>query len=280
MLRILKGIYLEKGYPGVYLGVVVGTEEREAVLIDAPLRSEEAREWLGQVEEKWQPRFAVLLDAHPDRALGIRHYGLPAVAHADTSAEMVEWPDVYKGGVRPVGGEADSMKRVSGVSESVPEVIFRDQMMIELPGRPIRLLHRPGPTAGAMWVEIPDKETVFIGDAVTVKEPPYVGAADVEAWLHSLDVLRDSPFDEYKVISSRDGLIERDDINDMARFLRKIPVRIERLEERENPDTAARRIASELIEDFKVTKARRDLVLLRLEMGLVRLLRAEEPAEE
>lgn len=280
MLRILKGIYLEKSYPGVYLGAVVGTEEREAVLIDAPLRGEEAREWLAQVQEEWQLRFALLLDSHPDRALGLRHYGLPGVAHARTSAEMVEWPDVYKGGAQPLGSEADSIKRVSGVSDSVPEVIFREQMTIELPGRPIRLLHRPGPTPGAMWVEIPDKASVFIGDAVTVKEPPYVGVADVEAWLHTLDVLRDPPFDEYKVISSRDGLIEREEINDMARFLRKIPVRIERLEEREDPGSSARRIASELVEDFKVTKARRDLAVLRLEKGLMRLLRAEEPEEE
>lgn len=280
MLRILKGIYLEKSYPGVYLGVVVGTQEREAILIDAPLRGEEAREWLAQVQAEWQPRFALLLDSHPDRALGIRHYGVPGVAHAETSAEMIEWPDVYKGGARPVGSEADSIKRVSGVSQCVPEVIFREEMTIDLPGRPVRLLHRPGPTPGAMWVEIPDKSTVFIGDAVTVKEPPYVGAADIEAWLHSLDVLRDPPYDEYKVISSRDGLIERDDINDMARFLRKIPVRIERLEEREDPASAARRIGSDLVEDFKVTKARRELAVLRLEKGLMRLLRADEPAEE
>lgn len=280
MLRILKGIYLEKDYPGVYLGAVVGTEESEAVLIDAPLRAEEAREWMAQVAEKGEPRYAVLLDSHPDRALGIRHYDLPCVAHAETSAEMAAWPDTYKGGARPVGSEADSLKRVIGVEESVPQVIFREQMSIELPGRQVQLLHQAGPTPGSIWAEIPDKQTVYIGDAVTVKEPPYLGAADIDAWLDTLDVLRDSPFDEYKVISSRDGLIERDDINDMARFLRKVPVRLERLDEREDAEASAWTIAEELIEDFNVIKARRELVLLRLQRGLLRLLRHEEPEED
>lgn len=280
MLRILKGIYLEKDFPGVFLGAVVGKEEREAVLIDAPLRPEETSRWLETIGEKGEPRYAVLLDSHPDRALGLRHYGLPLVAHELTSAEMTAWPDTYKGGAQPVGGEADGLNRVTGVGESVPEVIFRDRMTIELPGRKVHLLHQPGPTPGAIWVEVPDKATVFIGDAVTVKEPPYIGNADVDAWLESLDVLRDSPFDEYKVISSRDGLIERDEINDMARFLRKIPVRLDRLEEREVPEESVRTIAEELIEDFSVIKARRDLALVRLERGLLRLFRDEEPEEE
>ena len=280
MLRILKGIYLEKDYPGVYLGAVVGADESEAVLIDAPLREEEARGWLETVGEKGEPRYAILLDSHPDRALGLRHYGLPIVAHEITSAEMAAWPDTFKGDARQVGGESDSLKRVTEVSESVPEVIFRDRMTIDLPDRPIHLLHQPGPTPGATWVEVPDKATVFIGDAVTVKEPPYVGKADIDAWLDSLDVLRDSPFEEYKIISSRDGLVERDDINDMARFLRKIPVRLERLEERDVPEEAVRSIAEELIEDFNVIKARRELALVRLEQGLLRLFREEEPEED
>lgn len=280
MLRILKGIYLEKDYPGVFLGAVVGADETEAVLIDAPLRTDEASEWLDTLGEKWEPRYAILLDSHPDRALGLRHYGLPTVAHELTSAEMAGWPDTYKGGARAVGSEADSLTRVADVGESVPEVIFRDRMTIDLPDRPLHLLHQPGPTLGATWVQVPDKSTVFIGDAVTVKEPPFVGNADVEGWLESLDVLRDSPFDEYKVISSRDGLIERDEINDMARFLRKIPVRLDRLDEREVPEEAVRTIAEELIEDFSVIKARREIALMRLEQGLLRLFREEEPEED
>jgi glyoxylase-like metal-dependent hydrolase (beta-lactamase superfamily II) len=190
---------------------------------------------------------------------------------------METWPDTYKGGANPKGIEADNLNRVSGLSQSVPEVIFKEEMTVELPGRPVRLLHRPGPTVGSVWVDVPSKATVFVGDAVTVNEPPYLGQADIEAWLASLDMLREPPYDEYKILSSRDGLVDRDEINEMARFLRKVPVRLERLEDRQDLEGAAITIASELVEDFSPTIARTPMAELRLQAGLLELYQRQHP---
>ncbi len=162
----------------------------------------------------------------------------------------------------------------------MPDIIFKEKMTVALPGRPVHLLHRPGPTAGSIWVDIPSKSTVFVGDAVTVNEPPYLGQADIDAWLESLDMLREPPYDEYKVLSSRDGLVDRDEINDMARFLRKVPVRLERLEERQDLEGAAITIASELVEDFSPTIARTPVAEERLQAGLIELYQRLNPDEE
>lgn len=278
MRTILKGVYLETKYPGVHLGAV--TSEGVGLLIDCPLRAEEAREWQAAVSPDGEPRYLVLLDSQRERTLGARHFDLTKISHARVAKTMSRWSDSFKGSARPIGAESDELKRITGVHRAVPEVIFEDEMIVELPGRPVRLTHRPGPTPGAIWAEIPDKATVYIGDAVTVKEPPYVGEADIEGWLTTLDALRDSPYDEYKVLSSRDGFIDRDEINDTARFLRKIPVRLERMEEREDPLAAAQTFAEELIEDFKVTKARRETALLRLHAGLTQLYRMAHPKDE
>jgi glyoxylase-like metal-dependent hydrolase (beta-lactamase superfamily II) len=278
MRRILKGVYLETKYPGAYLGAV--TADGVGLLIDAPLRSEEAREWQSEVGVEGEPRYLVLLDNQRERALGARHFELPKIAHSLAAKAMNNWSDSFKGSARPIGAESDALKRITGVRRAVPEVVFDEEMIIELPDRPVHLTHRPGPTAGAIWAEVPDKSTAYIGDAVTVKEPPYVGEADIEGWLETLDALREPPYDGYKIISSRDGLIERDEINDMARFLRKLPVRLDRIEEREDPQAAAESIAAELIEDFKVTKVRRPVALLRLAAGLTQLHRARHPKEE
>ncbi|MGA9533102.1 MAG: hypothetical protein WBR18_10330 [Anaerolineales bacterium] len=278
MRTILKGVYLETKYPGVHLGAV--TSDGVGLLIDCPLRAEEARDWQAEVSSEAEPRYMVLLDSQRERTLGARHFELTKISHALVAKTMSRWSDSFKGAARPIGAESDQLKRITSVRRAVPEVIFEDEMIVELPGRPVRLVHRPGATPGAIWAEITDKSTVYIGDAVTVKEPPYVGEADIEGWLTTLDVLRDSPYDEYKVLSSRDGFIDRDEINNMARFLRKIPVRLERMEERENPMAAADSIAEELIEDFKVTKARREVALLRLTAGLRQLYRAANPKDE
>jgi len=275
MREYLKGIYQEKDLPGVYLGVVAG--DGECLLIDTPLRLEESRDWLGQVEHIGVPRYLVLLDSHPDRALGARHFDMARIAHLATAKAMTAWSDTYKGTSDPIGAEADSVKRVTGIRRGLPDVIFRQEMMVELAGRPVRLLERPGPTSGSIWVDVPDKETVYVGDAVTVNEPPYVGQADIDEWLTSLDRLRQSQFEAYKILSSRDGLVDRDQINDMARFLRKVPVRVERMGERADPAGAADTFADELIEDFKVSKSQFEVARQRLRAGLIHLYRRGRP---
>lgn len=278
MRKYLKGIYMEKNYPGIFFGVVIG--DGHALLIDAPIQAEAADSWKEAIGKLATPSYLILLDTHPERALGGRHFRLPRVAHATTAAAMSKWPDTYRGPAHPIGCQADEIPRITGVNRGVPEVIFREEMTIELPGRPVRLLHRPGPTEGAAWVEVPDKACLYIGDTVTVSEPPYLGRAAIDDWLDTLDLLRSSQFDEYRLFSSRDGLIERDDINDMARFLRKIPVRLERMAEREDTERAAKTIAVELLADFAVTKARTKIGLRRLEAGLMDLFDRNHPKDE
>lgn len=277
-MRTLRGqVYLENAYPAVHLGLVVG--DGKALLIDAPLRVEDGREWLGQVATLARPAYLALLDHHPDRVLGARSLNLRRIAHEATRKEISRWPDTYKGSTRPLGAEADRLKRITGVSQAVPEVAFTEEMTLLLGDREVRFLHRPGPTPGAMWVVVPDAQVVFIGDAITVSEPPYLGDADIEAWLATLDDLRGPEWESYHWVASRDGLVDREAANDMARFLRKVPFRLERMGDRQDPAAAAETIARELVEDFKVPAGRRDQALLRLRVGLERLFRHHYPAE-
>jgi glyoxylase-like metal-dependent hydrolase (beta-lactamase superfamily II) len=275
MREYLKGIFQEKDLPGVYLGLVQG--EGQSLLIDAPLRIDEAKEWVAAAAAAGEPKYLVLLDHNIDRALGARHFDLPCLAHALTSEAMHGWSDTFKGASHPIGAEADGLKRITGIKGATPDVIFDEELLVELPGRPVRLTHRPGPTPGSIWVEVPDKGVAYIGDAVTVVVPPFVGEADLDAWLTTLDRLRVPPYDEFKLLSSRDGLVNREDVNNMARFLRKIPVRIDRMQERVDLAAAAEGFALELVEDFKTPKTRFEAAVTRLEAGLLRLYRRQHP---
>jgi hypothetical protein len=72
MQQIDQSIYIENSYPGVTVGAILfplGT-----ILIDAPLRAEDARGWLNLLYNLGgKPnRMLVNLDAHPDRTLGAR----------------------------------------------------------------------------------------------------------------------------------------------------------------------------------------------------------------
>jgi hypothetical protein len=74
--------------------------------------------------------------------------------------------------------------------------------------------------------------------------------------------------------------VDRDAINDMARFLRKVPVRLEHMQEADDVEAAAEAAAEDLMDDFKVTSARWDLCHLRLKSGLIRLFRRDHPVED
>lgn len=266
MQRLRSGAFFETRYPGPILGAV--PSEVGILLIDCPPRTDDSKDWTAQLAPHGRPSYLAMLDHHPDRALGARAFDLPIIAHETTLSEMRGWPDAYKGAAHPIGAEADSLKRVTGVGKAVPDLGFSDELELHLGERQVLFWHRPGPTAGAMWVVLPEAEIAFIGDLVSISEPPYVGEADIEAWLAALDELRTPAYEEFILISGRDGRVGRDELNAMARFVRKIPVRLERLEKRSDSPEAAERIARNLAKDFKLPNTRRDQVTLRLQTGL------------
>lgn len=278
MRKVISGIYYEDQYPGIALGLI--ETGNGLLLIDAPPRVEDGREWLGAAAELGKPEYLALLDSHPDRTLGARIFDLRRIAQAETLQIIDGWSDTFKGASNPIGGECDQFKRISGVRKSTPEISFSSQLELFLGNRRIQFWHRPGPTPGAMWVVLPKEKVAFIGDAVTVKEPPYLGEADIDVWLETLDMLRSDELAGFRRVSGRDGRIKRDDVNAMARFLRKIPVRLERLVEEDDREAAAEKIAHELIEDFTVSAARLDLALLRLKSGLLHLYDRQYPDDE
>lgn len=267
MQKIVPNVYLENKYIGVNLGIVVIGQE--LLLVDSPLHAEEVKEWFKVVSERGRPKFLVLLDSHPDRVLGSRNLTLPAIAQDQTLQTIREWADTFKGNAHPIGAEADQLKRITGVNNAIPEITFSERMVIHIGGKEIVFLHRPGPRPGSMWMVIPDLSVVFVGDTVTIDEPPYVGVSVLEPWLNSLDELRGSDMKSYALISSYGGRIDRKDINHMARFLRKVQSRVEKVEDGKNRIEEIERSAVDLMGDFSIRSLQKDLILKRLKTGLL-----------
>jgi len=270
MRRIASGVFYESRFPGVDVGLVVSKDD--LFLVDCPLRIEDSKEWLTAVGEKGRVRYLALLDAHPDRVLGSRVFDVPLLAHDHTLAEIKEWSDTFKGNQHPIGAESDRLKRVTGIHRSVPDLTFNQSVQIDLDGLEIVLEHHPGPQAGSIWVLIPDAGVTFIGDCVTRSEPPFLGAADLAAWQVSLDVLRGAAMKSYQPVSAYGGPIEREDVNSMARFLRKVESRLEKLETDRDPSATVDGYARELLDDYPHPALRTELLHLRLREGLLDLL--------
>lgn len=270
MRKLATGVYCESRYAGVDVGLVVSKDD--LFLVDCPLRVEDAKDWLNAASERGRARYLALLDAHPDRVLGSRIFDGPLLAHDHALAEIREWSDTFKGNQHPIGAESDRLKRVTGIHRAVPDLSFSQAVDINLNGLALRLEHHPGPQAGSIWVLIPSAGIVFVGDCVTLSEPPYLGAADVASWHECLDVLRTSAMKGYTVVSAYGGPAKREDINAMARFLRKVESRMEKLERARTPEAEVDSYAEDLLSDFPHPAARLEAFHLRLREGLLDLL--------
>ena len=269
MRTVASGVYLNSKFPGVSVGAVAS--RGRLLLIDAPIRVEDAREWISQLGEKGKPRSMALLDHHPDRVLGARGLDLPILAHDETRLVMNAWPDTFKGGSRPIGAEADRLKRISGVSKAVPDLTFSTEMSLHLEGREIFLLHRPGPTKGAIWVVVPDARVVFIGDAVWLDEPAYLGDADLAAWQTTLQQAARGPYKAFTLVSSRDGVIERKALAQMSAWLARVEQRLRKVKPRPDLTESTASLATALLRSYKIPSTRREHAHLRLQVGLERL---------
>jgi glyoxylase-like metal-dependent hydrolase (beta-lactamase superfamily II) len=270
MHKLATGVYYESRFAGVDVGLVVCKDD--LFLVDCPLRFEESKEWLNTVSERGTVRYLALLDAHPDRVLGSRAFDVPLLAHDHALAEIREWSDTFKGSQHPIGAESDRLKRVTGIHRSVPDLSFNKSARIHLGNLEIQLQHRPGPQIGSIWVVVPAASVVFIGDCVTLSEPPYLGSADLAAWYNCLDVLRQGAMKSYTPVSAYGGPVEREDINAFARFLRKVESRLEKLEADRHQEENVDQYAAELLEDFPHPTARTEMYQLRLRAGLLDLL--------
>lgn len=277
MRKIKNKIYIESKFIGVQLGMIVTNEG--LLLIDCPMKVDEAKEWLNVAAEYGKPRYLALLDAHPDRVMGARSIDIPLIAQDRTLESIRELSDTYKGGLHPIGAEADRLKRVTGVQRAAPEISFSNQMNIHLGKSEIQFLHRPGPRPGSAWILLLDKKVAFIGDAVAVDEPPYLGAANLQRWMDGLDELRGSTMEAYTLVTSQGGPIRRENINDMARFLRKVEHRLEKVVAEGLDEEQVGQLAADLMDDFKVSHSRRDQALLRLQTGLLDLVSGSKETE-
>ena len=268
MRKIAPGVYLETKFPGVHLGAL--TSAGETLLLDTPVRLEDGHRWLEEVTALGRPKFLVLLDHHPDRALGARGLDLPLVAHDVSGDRIGAWQDTFKGDAHPMGAEADRLKRATGVRRAIPELTFSQTIRLHVGEMEVELVHRPGPTSGSIWAVVPKAKVVFVGDCIWVSEPPYLGEADIPSWLEALAELRSKRWRGYRIISSRNGLVQGPAINTMLRTLRRLRGGMRRLGSgRPLSDEAVAALAVQLARPFRLPPGRKARALQRLQSGLV-----------
>jgi glyoxylase-like metal-dependent hydrolase (beta-lactamase superfamily II) len=267
MEQIRHGIYVETAYSGVTLGAIV--LPYGIVMIDAPMRPEDARTWrsaLGNLGGGAN-RLLVNLDAHPDRTLGARAQECPIIAHQKTAAVFRSRPNVFKGPNVESGAEWESYNDAVGTRWAAPDLTFTHRINIYWGSPTITLEHHPGPSAGAVWAILPEHKVIFVGDAVLYRQPPFMASADLPAWMLALEHLAEK-YPDYQVISGRGGAVPAEAVAQQHQFLKCILKALEKIAKRNATSDVVETIVPGLLDELEFPAQLSEQYLQRLRHGL------------
>jgi glyoxylase-like metal-dependent hydrolase (beta-lactamase superfamily II) len=283
MQQIKPGIYFEDGYLGVTLGALVFSHG--TIMIDAPLRPEDARSWRSALLNMrgGSSRLLVSLDAHLDRTLGTRAMECTVISHQKTAQVFRNRPVIFKGQSAEGGADWETYDDAIGTRWASPDITFSEQMTLNWGGPEVVLEHHPGPSIGSIWGIIPSAGVLFVGDAVTPNHPPFLTQADLPAWIETLDQLV-TKYKDYTIVSGRDGPVAPDAARLQQRYLKTIHKGLERLAKRNAAPEATENLVASLLSEGSYPAKFSEQYTQRLRSGLLqyytRQYRQETPLDQ
>jgi glyoxylase-like metal-dependent hydrolase (beta-lactamase superfamily II) len=268
MQEIAHGIYFEDAYLGVTLGAI--SLPHGLILIDAPPRPDDVRTWRSALLNLGGgvDRLLVNLDSHIDRTLGARAMECTVVAHEKTSQVFRNRPTAFKAQNTETGAEWEQINGLGSIRWAPPEVTFSHQMLVHWGDYPVSLEHHPGPNPGAIWIVLDGPQVIFLGDAVVPNQPPFLGSADLPAWIDTLQPLLSSKYRDYSLVSGRNGLVSQDEVRKQLELLKQVNNQMEKIAEGKEPPEATERLVPKLLSRIELPADRRDMYAHRLRWGL------------
>ena len=267
MQEIDHGIFIETYYTGVTLGAIIlplGT-----ILIDAPLRIEDARSWRAALINQGGStnRLLVNLDAHPDRTLGARALECTILSHQKTAHIFRSRPSVFKGQNADSGSEWEIYNDAVGTRWAMPDITFTQRVSFHWGPPDVILEYHPGTTAGAIWALVPDSRIVFVGDAVLLNQPPFLANADIPSWLESLQFLNNS-YRDYRIVSGRGSTVPNEAVQAQIKTLKLVVKGLERLARRNASPEATENLIPGLLANLEYPTHMEEQYAQRLRYGL------------
>lgn len=268
MDSISKQVFIEDQYPGVTLGVI--NHPRGLIQVDAPPSPDDGRSWraalmgLGSGPE----RILINLDAHPDRTLGVRAMDCSVIAHEKTAQVFRNRPSTFKAQSDDTGADWENIPGLTGIRWVAPEISFTHTMDLQWDDTPVLLESHPGPSAGAIWVVLPENNIVFVGDAVLKNQPPFLANADLPAWLETLALLQSRSYRDYAVVSGRGGVVPAALVKSQLDFLKDVHKKLEKLSQKKQKAEIEGNLIQQLLSNFKASAVRQKQYAQRLRYGL------------
>lgn len=269
MHEISENVFIETSYPGVTLGAI--NWGHGLLLIDAPFRAEDVRAWRLAIANlsSGVDRMLVNLDAHYDRTLGARAMECMILGHEVMANAFRNRSVTFKAQNSETGAEWEGYNGLGSIRWAPPEITFSQTLQIQWDDHPLHLEHHPGPSNGAIWVELPVQKIVFVGDAVVAGQPPFLASANLPLWISLLKMLQTPAYQNHTLVSGRGGLVTHQDAHQLLNMLESLHETLEELSRRKGTAEDAAGLASSLIGLYPAeTDKQNALFAQRLRWGL------------
>jgi cyclase len=278
MQEISSNIFIENAYPGVTLAAL--RCRRGLLLIDAPLRIEDARNWRSTLAGMYSgfDRLLLTVDEHFDRTLGTRQMECMSAGQEALHQALRDRPVSFKTQGQDTGAEWELVNGLGVIRWAVPDITFTKSLDLYWGEYPVHLQAVPGPSRAAIWVELPQQKIIFIGDSVIAGAPPFLAAANLAAWQDTITHLLTPAFKEYTIISGRGGIVSTSEVKEQAKFLSKVQQVVDKLAGREGDLREIDHACLQLLKSFEHKTSRFDQYYSRLSFGLTQYCRQHPSA--
>jgi len=269
MQEINENIVIETSMSGVTVGVI--KTPRGVIFIDSPLTPKDVQSWrtIAMKNDGGSNRVQVLLDEHFDRTTCTIPIKVPVIAHEKTSKAIQGRPSNFRLPSSDTGSEWELYPEIGPLQWINPEITFSSEMKLEWGDEMAELDYRPGPSRGAIWVDLPQQNIVFVGDAVVVEEPPFLENADLDPWLEILELLKSDPYKNYTIISGRSGIVGKNEINEQIKFLTLVKKKLEKFSSKNIDPAQLEKFAISMLDNFPTkTKKMQEHYKARLKWGI------------
>ena len=268
MQEISNHIFIETSYAGVTLGAI--NWPQGPILIDSPFRVEDTRSWRAALMAMGggTERMLVNLDAHFDRTLGARAMECTVVGHDKMAEVFHNRPVNFKTQSNESGADWEQYNGQGTIRWAPPEITFSVEMRIHWNENSLVLESHPGPAVGAIWAVLPTEKIAFIGDAVIVNQPPYLGSANIPSWISALELLLTPRYRDYLLVGGRGSLVALQQVRDQIAFLHLVEEHMGGMKKKNATPEDAAALAPSLLKSINVTAGREAQFEQRLRYGL------------
>ncbi len=273
MQELAPGIFAETGFHRVNVGAILTDDGW--VLIDTPPYPEDAHRWhemlMGVAEVPI--RAIVTTDCHRDHFIGNFWFAAPViVAHAETINHLRNLPAAFlDSAVESLARDPVERSQFASVRVRLPTVGFTRRMQLRYGQREIPLLAMPGPTAGSLWVHLPQHGILFAGDSIITDQHLYISNSSTKAWLENLTNLRRSRFAADIIVPGRGPLTDKSATEPISNYLRLARRRVHSLYHAGRPRADTSTLIPELLPMFPYQEHEVERVQRRIKAGLDRI---------